>query len=78
MDTELFINWCKDVFITNCGTSRPVLLVIDNYDSHISMEMIRTAQENNITLFGLPAHTTHLLQTLDVHINGPLKATFNN
>ena len=77
MDTELFINWFKDVFIPNCGTSRPVLLVMDNHDSHISMEMIRTAQENNITLFGLPAHTTHLLQPLDVHINGPLKATFN-
>lgn len=77
MDTELFINWFKDVFIPNCGTSRPVLLAIENYDSHISMEMIRTAQENNITLFGLPAHTTHLLQPLDVHINGPLKATFN-
>ena len=77
MDTDLFVTWFKDVFIPSCGASRPVMLIMDNHDSHISIELIRTAMQNNITLFGLPAHTTHLLQPLDVHINGPLKATFN-
>ncbi|CAG2192489.1 unnamed protein product [Mytilus edulis] len=73
MDTELFENWFDKVFIPFCGTRRPVLLIFDNHDSHISINLIEKAKANNIHIIGLPPHTTHLLQPLDVAIFGPLK-----
>ena len=35
------------------------------------------ARDHNVELLGLPAHTTHILQPLDVSINGPLKQKFS-
>lgn len=35
------------------------------------------AKENGVELLGLPAHTTHILQPLDVSVNGPLKQRFS-
>ncbi|XP_052079009.1 uncharacterized protein LOC127717266 [Mytilus californianus] len=77
MDTELFENWFDKVFLPFCGTRRPVLLIFDNHDSHISIDLIEKAKANNIHIIGLPPHTTHLLQPLDVAIFGPLKEKVN-
>ena len=73
MDRELFTVWFKRIFVPNCGRKRPVVLVMDNHSSHISIPVIELARKESITLIGLPAHTTHLLQPLDVGIIGPLK-----
>ena len=78
MDSVLFLAWFKQVFIPHCGSARPVLLILDNHDSHTTLDVIECAKENNIELLGLPPHTTHLLQPLDVSINGPLKAKFSS
>ena len=50
-----------------------MLLIFDGHHSHISLELIELARENNIHLLCLPPHTTHLLQPLDVGVFGPLK-----
>lgn len=76
MDSDLFITWFRDLFIPNCGSKRPVLLVMDNHDTHINLNVVKLAMENNVTLLGLPPHTTHILQPLDVGIMGPLKGKF--
>ncbi|WAQ96170.1 hypothetical protein MAR_028860 [Mya arenaria] len=73
VNTEIFCQWFLRGFIPNCGKERPVVLLMDNHDSHISLSLIQAARANDIVLVGLPSHTTHLLQPLDVHINGPLK-----
>ncbi|XP_052820359.1 uncharacterized protein LOC128246208 [Mya arenaria] len=73
VNTEIFCQWFLRGFIPNCGKERPVVLLMDNHDSHISLPLIHAARANDIVLVGLPSHTTHLLQPLDVHINGPLK-----
>ncbi|XP_052783979.1 uncharacterized protein LOC128219880 [Mya arenaria] len=73
VNTEIFCQWFLRGFIPNCGKERPVVLLMDNHDSHISLPLIQAARANDIVLVGLPSHTTHLLQPLDVHINGPLK-----
>jgi hypothetical protein len=46
---------------------------MDNHDSHISKGIVEAAIENDVVLVGLPSHTTHILQPLDVHVIGPLK-----
>ena len=73
MRTELFLDWFQRCFVPHCGRARPVILVLDNHVSHISLPLIECARHNQIVIVGLPSHTTHLLQPLDVHVNGPLK-----
>ncbi|XP_060575632.1 uncharacterized protein LOC132733064 [Ruditapes philippinarum] len=68
MDTQLFQRWFADFFIPNCCWERPVVLLMDNCDAHISGEVVKTAIANDVVLVGLPGHTTHILQPLDVKI----------
>ena len=58
MDSSLFISWFKDVLIAKCGQQRPVLFVMDNHATHISLNVVKLAVENDVTLLGLPPHTT--------------------
>ena len=50
------------------------LLICDGHDSHISAKFVAYCIENNICLFLLLPHSSHLLQPLDVGVFGPLKA----
>lgn len=52
-------------------------MIIDEHDSHISIEIIQDAIENNAILYCLLSHTTHILQPLDVAVYRPLKAHFS-
>ena len=49
------------------------LLLLDGYGSHHTREFIRFCDNNGIIPFGLPPHTTHYLQPLDVVVFQPLK-----
>jgi hypothetical protein len=73
MDSELFELWFQQIFIPYCGSHRPVLLVLDNHDTHITINIIEKARQHDIHILGLPPHTTHILQPLDVGIFGPVK-----
>ncbi|KAH3855302.1 hypothetical protein DPMN_097868 [Dreissena polymorpha] len=43
-----------------------ILLLLDGHRSHVSFILAEWAKENGIILYVLPAHTSHLLQPLDV------------
>ncbi|XP_033749086.1 uncharacterized protein LOC117333772 [Pecten maximus] len=73
MDTDLFQIWFKNIFLKYCSKERPVLLLLDNHDSHISIPVIDMARAERVEILAFPAHTTHLLQPLDVNIIGPMK-----
>ena len=49
------------------------LLICDGYGSHHTKEFIEFCDAHNIIPIGLPSHTTHLLQPLDVSCFQPLK-----
>ena len=49
------------------------ILIGDNLSSHFSQEVLKSAEENNVSFVCLPANSTHLLQPLDVAFYGPLK-----
>ena len=68
MNTGIFYEWFVKMFVPNCGKERPVLLVMDNHISHVSIQTIEAAIENDILLVGFPGHTTHILQPLDVKV----------
>lgn len=62
---------------SGCSKKRPMLLLVDNHDSHMSIEALDIAAENGLTLLSFPPHCTHRLQPLDRSVFGPLKNYFN-
>lgn len=68
--------WISETIFTHCfqhcfiektkSIDRPLLLVMDNYPVHLSIDVIELAMANEIILLCLPPHTTHALQPLDV------------
>ena len=73
---ELYLEWFKH-FLANIPPTRPVLLIQDGHSSHVSIELIECARANDIHLLCLPAHTTHILQPLDVGVFKSFKAAFS-
>ena len=70
------LEWLKRVFepITRSkAEGQHRLLVCDGHDSHISGSFVAHCLQNRIVLLILPPHTSHILQTSDVAIFGPLK-----
>ena len=57
------------------GTHR--LLILDGHESHNSLEFQELCKENNIYTLRMPAHSSHLLQPLDVGCFSPLKRAYS-
>lgn len=57
--------------------SSPVLLLLDNHDSHISVPVLDFCKESGIILLTFPPHCSHKLQPLDLTVYGPLKNFYN-
>ena len=55
----------------------PVLLLLDNHQSHISLEAIQFCRQHHVTILSFPPHCSHELQPLDKTVYGPFK-TFCN
>ncbi|RPB05469.1 CENP-B protein, partial [Choiromyces venosus 120613-1] len=55
------------------------MLVLDGHSSHVNnIQFIEYYIAKNIHLICLPAHTTHILQPLDVGIFSPLATNYQN
>ena len=59
------------------GRDHPLLLLLDGHRSHTSLILADWAKKNIIVMFILPAHTSHLLQPLDVACYGPFQRTYH-
>lgn len=73
IDTELFELWLDHHFLHYAPPAKPLLLLLDGHSSHYQPTVVRKAAANDIILFCLPPHTTHLAQPLDRSIFSPLK-----
>ena len=71
----IFLDWLSTCnhFTKFIPCGEKVLLMLDGHKSHVTLNVIEWAKENDIILQLLPAHTSHLLQPLDVECFGPLK-----
>lgn len=58
-------------------TGKPIILLLDGHQSHVSDAMKQLAFENNIFLFCLPPKTTHKLQPLDALIFAAIQAAWS-
>ena len=76
INNSLYLQWFK-FFLDNIPPTRPVLLIEDGHSSHVSTELIELARENGVHLLCLPAHTTHILQPLNVGVFKSFKVHFS-
>lgn len=59
---------------TSCNTENKILIIMDNHETHISLEAILYSRANGIVLLSFPPHCTHQMQPLDKAIFGPFKS----
>lgn len=78
MTGENFLEFLKHfVSHVKCSLDAPVLLVLDNHDSHVSIISIEYAKLHGIIMLTFPPHCSHKLQPLDRSVYGPLKKFYN-
>uniref|UniRef100_A0A1B0D8L0 DDE-1 domain-containing protein n=1 Tax=Phlebotomus papatasi TaxID=29031 RepID=A0A1B0D8L0_PHLPP len=53
--------------------TNPVLLVLDNHQSHLSIAGLKFCVDNGINVLSIPPHSSHKLQPLDRSVYGPFK-----
>ncbi|XP_030854234.1 uncharacterized protein LOC115929451 [Strongylocentrotus purpuratus] len=79
MNSELFYSWLANhfhPFLLSRGTHFPVLLLVDGHASHVDLHVAEFCQHNNIILYRLQAHASHIIQPLDLSVFGPLKKAY--
>ena len=80
-NSEIFRKYLKGHFFKFIPRREPdehLLLLLDGHKSHISIDLVEWAKTQNIILFVLPAHTSHVLQPMDVACYGPFQKMFNS
>ncbi|KAL0940508.1 transposase [Colletotrichum truncatum] len=75
---ERGIDWIRhfDIYTKPRTSGKYRLLVVDGHESHHSAAFELFCQENNIITLCMPAHSSHLLQPLDVGCFQPLKNAY--
>lgn len=73
MQTDIFDNYFKNSFLRTIGTERPVLLFFDGHATHVSLNLIQMAIDNQVTIIKLPPHSSHILQPLDLSVMKAVK-----
>ncbi|GFY52851.1 casein kinase I isoform alpha [Trichonephila inaurata madagascariensis] len=78
-NAKIFVEFLKH-FISHvkCSVNQPVLLLLDNHESHVSIEAITLAKEHGIVMLTFPPHTSHKLQPLDRGVFGPFKKYYSS
>lgn len=76
---EMFMKYLKH-FVSHVKPSSqaPIILIMDNHESHITIEAIDYCKDHNITILTLPPHTSHKLQPLYCTVFGSFKACYNS
>ncbi len=56
----------------------PKLLIVDGHDSHLSVELVMLARENNVHILVLPPHSSDKLQPLDIGVFARVKSEWKS
>lgn len=74
INSDLYLDWLKHFQLSvKSSLEDPVLLILDNHSSHISLQAVQYCREHAIHVASLPPHSSHKTQPLDVCFYGPLK-----
>lgn len=78
INAELFLEFSKFFQrFTCCTVQQPIVLLLDNHESHRSLEALQFCRANGIHFVSFPPHCSHRLQPLDVSVFGPFKTAIN-
>ena len=72
---ELFYGWLANHF-AKCVTEWLLVLLVNSNSSHIDVEVSKFCRDQQINLYCIPTHTSHIIQHLDVGFFGALKTTW--
>ena len=76
---EIGIRWLEKLFIpltTSRTKGRYQLLILDGHGSHLTPKFDEICERNNIIPICMPAHSSHLLQPLDIGCFAVLKRAY--
>ncbi|KAJ5655071.1 hypothetical protein N7490_002074 [Penicillium lividum] len=76
---EIGLRWLQNLFIPSTNSrihGRFRLLILDGHGSHLTPQFDRICTENDIIPLCMPAHSSHLLQPLDVGCFAVLKRAY--
>ena len=78
IDKDIFLKWIQH-FQKHRRTNEDgkTLLILDGHASHLTLDILKYTQQNNIILLCLPSHCTHYLQPLDKTVYKSLKTSWN-
>ena len=78
-NSDVFRTYMKEHFLkfVQGRNGEPILVLYDGHRSHIGIDLIEWARENNIILFVLPPHCSHILQPMDIGCFGPLQVVYS-
>jgi len=67
------------LMLTNYSAKgKPCILILDGHGSHLTRQFFDFCLKSNIPPICLPAHSTHILQPVDVGLFGPLLHCYSN
>jgi len=72
-DDEFYIFMEHFIKHVKPSVKSPILLLLDNHSSHLSIKSLDLAKSNGIVMLSFPPHCSHKLQPLDVSVFGPFK-----
>jgi DDE superfamily endonuclease len=70
------LSWLRELFLIESAVEDPSqtrILLLDGHGSHMPNDFMYESEINNVKLFYLPAHSSHVTQPLDLSIFAPLK-----
>lgn len=62
---------------TNASKENPCILIMDNHESHLSLQALDLAKDAEVHILTLHPHTSAKLQPHDVGVYGPFKTFYN-
>ena len=78
MTAELFECVIEHLIMhTRPSVDNPIIITMDNHESHVSYEALKKAKDKHIHVITLPPHTSNKTQPLDRTVFGPFKAAYN-
>ncbi|CAL8467190.1 g6726 [Coccomyxa elongata] len=80
MTRDIFELWMQTIFLPETEDLRAdgkgVLLFLDNFGVHLDLDVLDLAADNRVHIIAFPAHTTHILQPLDIGIMQPIQTYY--
>ena len=77
-NNEVGLSWIKHFDQHTASRTKGIyrMLILNGHESHYSTDFELYCQQHNIITLYMPAHSSHLLQPLDVGCFGPLKQAY--